>query len=347
MTPRGIILAKAENFMRADRLLSALLLLQAHGRLTGREMARRLEVSQRTVHRDMEALSAAGIPVYAVRGTQGGWRLDEQWRTDVPGLDDAELRALLMSQPRLLGDPRLVAAAESAIRKLMAALPAAMRSRAAAISQRIFVDIEGWHPASEDLGAMPVVQEAVWSDRRLAFDYRRPGGETASRTVDPLGLVAKGPAWYLFAATAKGFRTFRVSRIERPRMLEEPVRRPVNFDLAAQWKASTERFHEDRRRYLATLELDAIAIAWVRQWRTATLQVAGPEWSAFEVEFGCEEEGAFVVLGLASHARVIAPSALHDRVEREKRLDGRVDLRTVMQKCKKRLPDVASAGGVS
>ena len=102
--------------MKADRLLSILLLLQAHGRMTGRELAERLEVSGRTIHRDMDALSAAGVPVYALRGSSGGWRLDEDWQTSVPGLDEAELRALLMAQPRVIGDVRLAAAAERAIR---------------------------------------------------------------------------------------------------------------------------------------------------------------------------------------------------------------------------------------
>src|SRR5262245_30789622 len=115
--------------MKADRLLSTLLLLQAHGRLTGRELARRLAVPMRTVHRDMEALSAAGVPVFALRGSRGGWQLDEDWRTPVPGLDDAELRALLMAQPRVIGDRRLADAAERALGKLMAALPASLRER--------------------------------------------------------------------------------------------------------------------------------------------------------------------------------------------------------------------------
>src|SRR5262245_30165464 len=106
--------------MRADRLLSVLLLLQAHGRLTGAQLARRLEVSARTVHRDMEALSAAGVPVFALRGARGGWQLDEDWRTRVPGLDPAELRALLMALPRALGDAKLTRAAEPAPDKLMA-----------------------------------------------------------------------------------------------------------------------------------------------------------------------------------------------------------------------------------
>src|SRR5262245_3848671 len=130
--------------MRADRLLSALLLLQAHGRLTGRELSRRLEVSGRTVHRDMEALSAAGVPVFALRGARGGWQLDEDWRTRVPGLDEAELRALLMAQPRVIGDARLARAAERALDKLMAALPSSLRERAASIRQRLHVDTSGW-----------------------------------------------------------------------------------------------------------------------------------------------------------------------------------------------------------
>src|SRR5882672_9293838 len=147
--------------MRADRLLSALLLLQAHGRLTSRELAKRLEVSERTMHRDMEALSASGVPVFAMRGSQGGWQLDEGWRTQVPGLDEAELRAFLMAQPRIIGDPRLAAAAERALGKLMAALHVTLRERAASIRQRLYVDTAGWRGVAENLAMLPIVQDAV------------------------------------------------------------------------------------------------------------------------------------------------------------------------------------------
>src|SRR2546430_15617565 len=151
--------------MKADRLLSVLLLLQAHGRMTGREMSKRLEVSQRTVHRDMESLSAAGVPVFALRGARGGWQLDEGWRTQVPALDEAELLALLMTQPRMVGDSRLAGAAERALRKLTAALPATLRERAAAIRQRLYVDITGWRGTPENLAMLPMVQDAVSRDR--------------------------------------------------------------------------------------------------------------------------------------------------------------------------------------
>src|SRR5216683_3287231 len=118
--------------MRADRLLSTLLLLQANGKMTVRQLATRLEVSHRTAYRDLEALSAAGVPVLALRGARGGWQLDEEWRTRVPGLDEAELHAFLMAQPPVIGDARLAAAAERALEKLMAALPASLREQAAA-----------------------------------------------------------------------------------------------------------------------------------------------------------------------------------------------------------------------
>jgi predicted DNA-binding transcriptional regulator YafY len=184
--------------MRADRLLSILLLLQAHGRLTGRDLAERLEVSARTLHRDMESLSAAGVPVFALRGSRGGWQLDQDWRTQVPGLDEAELRALLMTQSRMIGDVRLAAAAERALGKLMAALPVSLRAQAASIRQRLYVDPTGWRATTENLSWLPMVQDAVSRDRKLAIEYRHAGGKRAEgnreRVIDPLGLVAKGSA---------------------------------------------------------------------------------------------------------------------------------------------------------
>jgi serine phosphatase RsbU (regulator of sigma subunit)/biotin operon repressor len=231
--------------MRADRLLSALLLLQAHGRLTGRELARRLEVSERTVHRDMEALSASGVPVYALRGAQGGWQLDEGWRTQVPGLDEVELRALLMAQTRVIGDAWLSAAAERALGKLMAALPQSLREQATSIRQRLYVDATTWRGTIENLSMLPTVQDAVSRDRKLLIKYWKAGRELVERTVDPLGLVAKGNTWYLFARTTSGFRTYRISRINEATLLDEPSERPPDFDLASYWKNSTAQFHDE------------------------------------------------------------------------------------------------------
>jgi predicted DNA-binding transcriptional regulator YafY len=303
--------------MRADRLLSLLLLLQARGRMTGREVSRRLEVSLRTVHRDMEALGAAGVPVFALRGSRGGWLLDEGWRTRVPGLDEAELQALLMAQPRVVGEPRLARAAERALEKLMAALPAPLQEQASSIRKRLFVDTTSWSGAVEDLSMLPIVQEAVSRDRRLAFRYWPAGREAKERIVEPLGLVAKGGTWYLVARTPDGFRTFRVSRMENARLLGEAFERPAAFDLEAYWRASTEELRKGRQRYEATLCVEPAAAASFQRWRASNPPPphAGPEgWVTLRVPFDDEEQALFVALGMGARAEVIAPASLRRRV---------------------------------
>lgn len=296
--------------MRADRLLSALLLLQAHGRMTSRQLASRLEISERTAHRDMEALSAAGVPVLSVRGSRGGWQLDEQWRTRVPGLDEAELRAFLMAQPRVIGDAPLAAAAERAVDKLMAALPPSLRERATSIRQRLFVDTTGWYGSVEDLSALPVVQDAVSRDLKLAFRYK-----DEERTVDPLGLVAKGTSWYLVANTANGYRTFRVSRMQQVSVLDVRSERPAGFDLAEHWNASTREFRESRVQFEATLRLDPGAAAELKQWRPVTdLTTDGDGWIRLRTSFADADHARFVVLGLGPRVMVLAPDSLREQV---------------------------------
>jgi predicted DNA-binding transcriptional regulator YafY len=305
--------------LRADRLLSILLLLQAHGRLTGRELARRLEVSERTVHRDMESLSASGVPVFAMRGAQGGWQLDGNWRTQVPGLDEAELRGLLMAQPRLVGDRRLASAAERALEKLMAALPTSLREQAASIRQRLYVDTNGWRPSQENLAMLPIVQEAVSGDRKLVIAYCKPNGERSERTIDPLGLVAKGSAWYLVANTSAGMRTFRVSRIERATPLNQPCRRPRGFNLAAYWTSVTKELSEMRKRFPTTLRLEPRAAKWILTWHSAK-QIASADakgWITINLEFDNEEEARFVVLGLGTTVHVVQPKSLISHLRKQ------------------------------
>jgi predicted DNA-binding transcriptional regulator YafY len=303
--------------LKSERLLSALLLLQAHGRLSGRELAERLEVSARTVHRDMEALSASGVPVFALRGAQGGWQLDEGWRTQVPGLDEVELRALLMAQPRVIGDSRLAAAAERALGKLMAAMPGGMREQAVSIRQRLHVDTTGWRGTTENLVLLPVVQEAVSRDRKLRITYHKPGGEPSVRVVDPLGLVAKGAAWYLVALTSAGLRTFRVSRIEAAKVLEKACERPANFDLGEHWRASTERFREGWQKIEVTLRLDTKTAAGMKRWMAMEEIESGDGWEKVRMKFDHPGEAAFVVLGMGAGAEVLEPESLREKVREE------------------------------
>lgn len=305
--------------MKAHRLLSILLQLQAHCRLTARQLAERLEVSVRTVQRDMEALSAAGVPVFALRGANGGWQLDEDWRTRVPGLEESELRALLMAQPRMLGDAYLARAAEGALDKLIAALPAALRERAASIRQRLHVDPAGWYGAPEDLTMLPLAQEAVASDRKLSMRYRRADRELVERTVDPLGLVAKGGIWYLVAATPAGLRTYRVSRIREATLLDESCQRPAHFDLAAYWESSTEEFRRSWERYQVTLRIEPGAARSLQRWRrTEPVDRDDADesdgWLTLRVGFEDEEQARFVVLGLGPRAEVLAPAELREAV---------------------------------
>ncbi|MBV9492837.1 MAG: YafY family transcriptional regulator [Acidobacteria bacterium] len=303
--------------MKADRLLSALLLLQAHGKLTVRQLAERLEVSQRTAHRDMEALSAAGVPVVALRGANGGWQLDEAWRTEVPGLDEAELRALLMAQPRVLGDEHLAHSAERAFEKLLAAMPVAMRARAAFIQERLHVDTTGWSITPENLATLPTVQDAVSQNRRLTIRYRAANNELVERSLDPLGLVAKGSTWYLVARTPDGMRTYRVSRIEEASLLDAPCERPTDFDLAAYWKASTAELL-GRRKYTVTLRADARAAEELSRWQYGVRCAdASPDEEGrvlMRVPFEEEEHAAFVVRGLGPRVDVVEPTALRDRI---------------------------------
>ena len=303
--------------MKSDRLLSALMLLQAHGRLSSRELAERLEISQRTAHRDMEALCIAGIPLIAHRGAQGGWELEKGWRTKVPGLDDAELRALLMVQPSALGDRKLTAAAQRAFDKLMASLPASMRTQADSIRARLHIDPTGWKPLEEDVSALPIVQHALAQNYKLTFLYTRSDGNIASRTVDPLGIVCKQTVWYLIAQTSAGMRTYRVSRMQDAVVLALQFERPAKFDLAAYWKQTTAKLRDQKHTVSATIALSPEAVLSINRWCPMTTlpnHRAQPspqkDWRVYEVEFENDQQARFVILGLGPRAIPLAPKPL-------------------------------------
>lgn len=231
--------------MRADRLVSILLLLQVHGRLTAKWLSERLEVSQRTIHRDMEALSGAGIPVSAEREVGGGWRLLEGYRTHLTGLKASELRALLISpSDHLLNDLGLNRTAEDARNKLLASLPRADRNSAKEIQQRIHIDTSTWKPSQEKIASFKTLQAAIWNENKILICYERADGQSVTRLIEPLGLVAKGSVWYLVAVAEGEVRNYRVSRIQSVEWREERFSRPDSFDLAQYWKMSTQAFLE-------------------------------------------------------------------------------------------------------
>lgn len=305
--------------MRADRLLSILLLLQVHRRMTARELATRLEVSERTVHRDMLALSGVGVPVTAQRGSGGGWGLLETYQTNLTGLNEAEIQALFLAgPPRLLKDLGLNRASEAALIKLLAALPAISRRDAQNMQERIHFDSAGWRQSAESVPCLHIVQEAVWQGRKLQFEYSQ-GDKMVERVVDPLGLVAKGNAWYLVAAVGGDPRNYRISRISNARKLEDPCQRPVAFDLATFWEQSTSEFQANLPRYLATLRFAPEEIDHVNSINVFTrVEQEAPADEAGRVtrvmQFETERAACAFVLGFAGKVEVIEPPALRERV---------------------------------
>ncbi|HYI15149.1 MAG TPA: YafY family protein [Thermomicrobiales bacterium] len=231
--------------MRAYRMLTTLLLLQARGHVTAGELAERLEVSRRTVYRDLEALAAAGVPIYAERGSGGGWRILDGGELELPSLDDAQLRALQLGGRRdLLDDLGLRGASELA----WARIETALGRDDPAIDERLLIDSASWREQRDDVSALPVVQRAVFRGQRLQILYESRG-EPVGRTVDPLGLVAKGSTWYLVAAHDGQLRTYRISRMLEATLLPEPVERPDGFRLREWWAEQQRGFVERLPRY--------------------------------------------------------------------------------------------------
>lgn len=302
--------------MRADRLLSILLLMQSRRRVTARELAERLEVSERTILRDMEALSGSGVPVIAERGNGGGWSLLEDYQTRLTGLSPAEIQSLFLVRPaRLLADLGLKRESEDALMKLQASLPAAARRQAELARHRILIDPRGWRDPAESISCLPVLLDAVWRGRQVRFLYARDFCEPAQRSGDPLGLVAKGSTWYLIAQIGGEIKTYRVSRIHEAAALDQPAAFPAEFDLASYWERSAAEFREKLPRYYATFRADLSVMRWIR-YRGWRLEEETPEtdFVRLKLRFDVEEEAIQFVLSFGGAVEVIEPLALRDKV---------------------------------
>jgi len=306
--------------MRADRLFSIVLLLQTHRQLTSRDLAGRLEVSARTIHRDMEALSGAGIPVVAERGTGGGWSLLGDYRTNLTGLSEAEIQSLFVIKPsRLLADLKLEKAAEGALLKLLAALPSMHRRGAEYARQRIYVDVTGWNRAEESVPHLHALQEAIWQERRVRMLYARGECDAVERVADPLGLVAKGSVWYLVAAVEGKARSYRVSRVRSLEVLDELCARPPEFDLAAFWEQSAAEYRAHLPGYRARVRVRREIVARMPYaGRFARIEQTGePDadgWVEVSLRFDAEEMACEYALSFGKWLEVLEPATLRERV---------------------------------
>jgi predicted DNA-binding transcriptional regulator YafY len=298
-------------------LVTLLFLLQQRGRSTAAELAAALEVSERTVYRDVEALLAAGVPLWTEQGRAGGIRLMEGWRTRLDGLTGREAAAIFaVGVPELLAELGLGASLTAARAKVLAGLPAPLREYASAIADRFHLDAPGWFQQTETAAKLTVVADAVASTRRLRMDYRR-GESVVTREVDPLGLVVKAGVWYLVARVGTDVRTYRVARIAAAELLDEFAR--PDFSLASWWAQSSARFERSLLRETVRLRLNRHGLRALRNVTdedaaAAALATAGPPdeegWREVELEVESLPVATTQLLSLGVGVEVVAPAEL-------------------------------------
>ncbi|GAA1679404.1 YafY family protein [Fodinicola feengrottensis] len=309
--------------MRASRLVQVLLLLQTRGQLTAPELASELQVSVRTVYRDLEALSAAGVPVYSEPGRAGGARLVDGYRTRLTGLTTDEADAVLLAGlPGPAADLGLGTVLAAAQLKMLAALPPELRGRARRVAERFHLDAPGWFRQPEDTPALAAIADALWSDHQLDVSYQR-SDQVVARRVDPLGLVMKAGTWYLVARQGADIRSYRVSRIVSADPRPERFERPGDFDLAAHWAASMDDFARSMLRLRARCRIRTSAYRLLRialdpAAATEAIASAGPEDADGWVEMTIPTESydvlAGAILRMGENAEVLDPPELRARL---------------------------------
>ena len=308
--------------MRASRLLTILMILQTRGRTSAELLADELEVSVRTVYRDIDQLSAAGVPVYAETGRNGGFALLDGWKTRLNGLTAPEARALFFSGlPGPAGELGLGDEAAQAELKLLAALPADWQAEARRMSSRFHLDPRGWFQPGYKPEFLKLVAEAVWSETRIAIRYES-WKDVKDRVIEPLGLVLKGGVWYVVAQRDGNARTYRLSQIHALGPTGETFTRPKNFDLPSHWQEATKQFERDiyvdkarvrasdlgRRRLKDLSETVKLAV------EAAIITPDADGWAELEVPI--EEIGwaAREMIRMGAEVEVLAPPELRERV---------------------------------
>jgi predicted DNA-binding transcriptional regulator YafY len=307
--------------MRASRLLSILILLQLRSRLTAEDLAREFEVSVRTIYRDIDALSAAGVPVYGDRGPGGGFQLLDGYRTRLTGLNEGEAEAMLM-----IGLPEQAAAlgigdaAKAARNKLLAALPGQGSADASRITQRFHLDTVDWYRAARPAPFLAAIARAVLDQKRIAMTYES-WSATRDWIVEPLGLVMKAGGWYLVADGHGKSRIFNIPDIKSLTTVEETFERPEAFDLPGWWAQATREFEARLRPETATLRVSPEGLKRLRllgAWAAGAAAHASAAdtlgWRTLDLPIESVEKAAPMLLGLGPEFEVAAPQTLAEAV---------------------------------
>ncbi len=310
--------------MRASRLLSILIQLQTRGRASAAELAGRCGVSVRTVYRDVDELSAAGVPVYAERGRSGGFALLDGYRTTLTGLTPAEAEALLLAGAgRAAADLGIGAEAAAAQSKMLASLPPRTGERAGRVGARFHLDPLGWFARAEAPEILPRLAAAVWGDLRVRIEYQSWKALVA-RETEPLGLVLKAGTWYLVAATGAKPRTYRVGAIRKLEVHDAKFRRPARFDLGRYWAESARDFEARLLRERATVRLSPEGLRILREVSPAAAEAAArhhvrarrPGWIEAEIPVEAAAYATRQLLSLGSECEVLAPPELRRAIAR-------------------------------
>lgn len=302
--------------MRASRLLSILTMLQAKGQVTAQALADENEVSLRTIYRDVDALSAAGIPVYSLQGSSGGYRLLDGYRVRLNGLSSTEAEALFLAGlTRQAADLGLGAVAASARTKLLAALPESMRS--GAMRARFHFDAPNWFTEAETLDHLPTLADAVWNQRPALIRYQSRKA-ASERRVEPLGIVLKGGAWYLVAQSDGQPRSFRISRISQINVLDERFDYPRTFDLEAYWTQSIRDYEAGLHPNRAEIRLspwglevmEELLPPYVRNGAVISGEADARGWKQVTLSVGSLAHAAMEILRFGANAEVVGPPEL-------------------------------------
>ncbi len=305
--------------MRSSRLLSILMLLQARDRMTARDLARELEISLRTVYRNVEALAAAGIPVYAEQGRAGGYRLVDGYRTRLTGLTGSEAQSLFMvGLPGPATALGLGAEAASAQRKLLAALAPEQRLRAGRLRDRFHLDVPAWYQEAEHAPQLAAIAEAVLNDRVVDVTYRRwKAPREVKRRLSPYGLVLKSGVWYVAAQTGAGVRIYRISNILQLAPTIEHFDRPDGFDLADFWQQQLDEFDRCRIEATAVLRLSPGLVGQLADLPDTALRKAAagvlPDadgWTTIELPVEHDAGAAQHLLQYGAGVKVLSPASL-------------------------------------
>ena len=307
--------------MRAQRLISLLLLLQLGRSWTADQLAQRLRISRRSVHRDIEALREAGVPVIATRGPGGGFRLPDGYRSRLP-LTEQEVAALLVGAPGAAGALGLDALLLDARLKLIGSLSADLRERAARAAQLVHVDEPPWFHGSDEPPFLRQAAAAAADRRRIAIEYKAGRGGTAARVLDPLGLILKAGAWYLVGRSAEETRVYRVSRISALKTSDETFVLPPGFELAAFWSRARDEFESTRPRVDVTVRLDRAALPALRRAVDSSVRPAVGSGRRVDGDYRVELVLPFErldyayadLIKLAGAVEVVAPAELRERL---------------------------------